>query len=233
MWRLVRWAQLGRRPPPPPILKSPLQPDAHLPGTALAGFLIRDNLAHRHDIEDAYLGAINAAQNEIILANAYFLPGRRFRQAITTAAQRGVRVTLLLQGRVEYALLHYATLSLYGTLLKAGVRIIEYRASFLHAKVAVIDQTWATVGSSNIDPFSLLLAREANIVVRDADFANTLRQRLLVAINLGGVEVRHDHIAGRSWFLRQASRLAYGLIRLMIGMTGYVGRRSRKSATSQ
>lgn len=233
MWRLVRWAQLGRRPPPPPPLQPPLMLDVHPPGTALAGFLIRDNLAHRHDIENAYLGAINAAQHEIILANAYFLPGRRFRQAITTAAQRGVRVTLLLQGRVEYALLHYATLSLYGALLKAGVRIVEYRASFLHAKVAVIDQAWATVGSSNIDPFSLLLAREANIVVRDTDFANTLRQRLMVAINLGGVEVRSDHIAGRSWFLRQASRLAYGVIRLMMGMTGYVGRRRRNSVASR
>ena len=223
LWRLVRWAQFGKRPPPPQRFDTA----ANAPGKALAGFLIRDNLAHRRDIEDAYLAAISTAQDEIILANAYFLPGRKFRQAITIAARRGVKVTLLLQGRVEYALLHYATHSLYGTLLKAGVRIVEYRASFLHAKVAVIDRLWATVGSSNIDPFSLLLAREANLVVHDADFAGTLRQRLLTAISAGGVEIRHDEMASRSWFIRQINRLAYGVIRLMIGMTGYVGRRRR------
>src|SRR6185369_4080314 len=67
---------------------------------------------------------------------------------------RGVRVVLLLQGRVEYLLLHYASRALYGTLLDSGVQIFEYHRSFLHAKVAVIDGQWATVGSSNIDPFS-------------------------------------------------------------------------------
>lgn len=224
LWRLVRWAQLGRRPPAPQRRQSALAPL----GDARADFLIRDNLAHRHDIEDAYLAAIAAAQDEIILANAYFLPGRKFRQAITSAAQRGVRVTLLLQGRIEYALLHYATHSLYGTLLKAGVHIVEYRVSFLHAKVAVIDKHWATVGSSNIDPFSLLLAREANLVVHDTVFAKTLRQSLLAAMSAGGVEIRRDELANRSWFIRQISRLAYGVIRLMMGMTGYVGRRRKR-----
>lgn len=223
LWRLVRWSQVGHRPPPP----QRLQPTTSQPGAARAGFLIRDNLAHRRDIEEAYLTAIHGAQHEIILANAYFLPGRKFRQAIATAARRGVQVTLLLQGRVEYALLHYATLSLYGSLLRAGVRIFEYRTSFLHAKVAVVDRTWATVGSSNIDPFSLLLAREANIVVHDDGFATTLRQSLLTAIANSGSEIQLGDVTRRSWLTRQFSWLAYGVIRLMMGMTGYVGRRGR------
>ena len=97
-------------------------------------------------------------------------PDGCFRRALMQAAQRGVRVVLLLQGRVEYRLQHYATHALYDQLLAAGIEIYEYQASYLHAKVAVVDGQWATVGSSNIDPFSLLLAREANLAVQDSGF---------------------------------------------------------------
>ena len=142
-------------------------------GSQRAGFLVRDNLWHRDDIEDEYLAASGRAL-EVLIANSYFFPGLAFRRALVDAAARGVRVILLLQGRVEYRLLHYATRALYGALLEAGVEIQEYHKSFLHAKVAVIDQRWATVGSSNIDPFSLLLAREANVVVDDAAFSGVL-----------------------------------------------------------
>ena len=108
------------------------------------------------------------------------------------AARRGVKVTILLQGRVEYLLLHYASQALYGSLLAADVRIQEYRRSFLHAKVAVIDGHWATVGSSNIDPFSLLLAREANVVVNDSAFAAELVASLRLAMQEGAWEVKRD-----------------------------------------
>ena len=140
--------------------------------------MIRDNLRHRRDIERAYLAAIRTARQEILIANSYFFPGIRFRRALIAAAQRGVKVTLLLQARVEYVLLHYASRALYGQLLAAGIEIQEYHLSFLHAKVAVVDDRWATVGSSNIDPYSLLMAREANVVVRDPYFADQLRLEL-------------------------------------------------------
>ena len=120
---------------------------------------------------------------EILIANAYFFPGVRFRRALIAAAARGVNVTLLLQARVEYRLLHYASRALYGQLLAAGVVIAEYHRSFLHAKVAVVDDRWATVGSSNIDPYSLLMAREANVFVRDPHFADQLRIELLQMID--------------------------------------------------
>ena len=90
------------------------------------------------------------------------------------AAGRGVRVILLLQGRVEYSLLHYATHALYGNFLAAGMEIYEYRRSLMHAKVAVIYEHWATVGASDLDPFSLLLSLEANVVVDDENFAKKL-----------------------------------------------------------
>ncbi len=217
LWQLVRWAAFRYRLPEPGPLPAPGSPH----GSIDAAFVLRDNLRHRRDIEEAYLDAIESARRDVILANAYFLPGRRFRHALMAAAGRGVRVTLLLQGRVEYVMLHYATQALYGSLITAGVRIVEYRRGFLHAKVAVVDDLWATVGSSNIDPFSLLLAREANVVVRDAGFAATLRESLTASAIRGGVEVRREDLKRRPLLRRAANWLAYAAVRLAVGLTGY------------
>lgn len=223
LWRLVRWANFRRRirvpVPPPPA-------PGHV-GSISAAFVVRDNLRHRRDIEEAYLDAIEAARDEIVLANAYFLPGRRFRRALTEAAARGVRVIVLLQGRIEYVLQHYATLALYGALIEGGVRIYEYRASFLHAKVAVIDRQWATIGSSNIDPFSLLTAREANVIVRDAGFAEGLRASLERAIENDSTEIRASNLRKRSLLTRAACWLAYAGVRLALGLAGYRGKEYR------
>ena len=193
-------------------------------GSQRAALVVRDNLRHRRDIEDAYLAAIGSAREEIIIASAYFFPGRRFRRALTGAAARRVRVVLLLQGRVEYVLLHYASHALYGPLLEAGVEIYEYHRSFMHAKVAVIDGHWATVGSSNIDPFSLMLAREANLVVEDRRFGAELRARLRADIEQGARVV-----AKTRWFRQPLRRripmwIGYGLARLAIGVFGFGGR---------
>lgn len=220
LWRLVRWSQLGYRTDGSAPSACPMPVRA---GEVKGRFLIRDNLRHRRDIEDAYLAAFAAAREEIILANAYFLPGRRFRTALMEAARRGIQVTLLAQGRVEYVLQHYATRALYRQLLAAGVEIHEYQRSFLHAKVAVIDGHWATVGSSNIDPFSLLLAREANLVVEDDAFAATLRSSLLRAMADGAVPVRMDALRRQSRWERLASRFAYFLVRMAVGMSQYGG----------
>ncbi len=216
LWLLVRWANFRRREPTPRPRFS-----TRPTGEMEAAIVLRDNFRHRRDIEDAYLEAINAAQEEVILASAYFLPGIRFRHALMDAARRGVRVVVLLQGRMEYMLMHYATQALYGNLIDAGVSIVEYRRSFLHAKVAVIDRHWATVGSSNIDPFSLLLAREANIVVRHAGFAGQLRESLQHAIAEGGTVVGSKDLRKRPLHIRVACWLAYAAVRVAVGIAGY------------
>ncbi|MDI6746272.1 MAG: cardiolipin synthase ClsB [Rhodocyclaceae bacterium] len=220
LWRLVGWAKLQRRPPSLPVSPWSGEP---LAGTTTAAFLIRDNLRHRRDIEEAYLAALAEARSEVLLANAYFLPGWRFRRALRDAAARGVAVTILLQGRVEYALLHYATQALYRNLLDGGVRIFEYHAGYLHAKVAVVDDCWATVGSSNIDPFSLLLAREGNLVVQDGGFATQLRISLQHALANGASEVALPDLRRRSVLGRAVRWAAYGLVRLLLGITRYGG----------
>ncbi len=220
LWQLVSWASFRQRLP----LQRVSVPVTAARGKMAAAFVIRDNLRHRHEIEDAYLAAINGARHEILIANAYFMPGRRFRQALIAAAARGVSVTLLLQGRVEYRLLHYAAQALYDTLLAAGIDIHEYQRGFLHAKVAVIDGHWATVGSSNIDPFSLLLAREANVIIHNPGFAAELAGSMQQTMAAGASKVPRDIWKQHTLLHRIASRLAYSLIRLMVGLSGYGGK---------
>ena len=185
-----------------------------------AELVLRDNLRNRSRIERAYRQAIGMAQQEIIIANAYFLPGRKLRKGLIHAARRGVRVQLLLQGRYEYFMQYHASRPVYGALLAAGVEIHEYSVSFHHAKVAVIDGHWATVGSSNLDPLSLLLAREANIVLDDVAFAQDLRTQLLYAIEHDGIRVDPQVYAGRPWRQRFLDRVAFGLMRVLLLLNG-------------
>lgn len=192
---------------------------------AKAGLLLRDNVLHRGHIERAYLRAVASARQEVVIANAYFLPGRRLRRALLMAAARGVRVRLLLQGRYEYFMQYHAARPVYQWLLQAGIEIHEYTESFLHAKVAVVDpegpHPWATVGSSNLDPLSLLLAREANVVVADPVFAGQLHQRLLHIMAHQCQAVDLLTLQKRPWQQKARDALAFALMRLALFLTGH------------
>ena len=215
LWRLVALTQLRTGEP----LRW-VEPSWPTDGHVRAAFVVRDNFAHRREIERVYLAALALARKEIIVASAYFLPGHRFRNLLKKAAVRGVRVRLLVQGPSDHPFYQTAARVLYRDLLAAGVEIHEYQASELHAKVAVIDGHWATVGSSNIDPFSLLMAREANIVVEDANFACDLQQRLQQAI-IQSIPLDPVDWQRRPWPQRMVSWLAYGVVRLMVGLAGF------------
>ena len=143
-----------------------------------AAFVVRDNLRQRRSIERSYIDALRGARRRIDLVCPYFYPGRDFRHALAAAARRGVQVRLLLQGKADYRVAALAAQVLYDEMLSYGVRIFEYLPAFLHAKVAVVDDHWATIGSSNIDPLSLLVNLEANVVVDDPMFVSTLAMEL-------------------------------------------------------
>lgn len=193
-------------------------------GKVKAQLAVRDNFRLRRRIERAYVQAIGNAQRSVILSNAYFLPGRKMRKALLAARARGVHVQLLLQGRVEYRFQHYATQSLYSSLLAAGVDIYEYLPGFLHAKVAVVDSNWATVGSSNLDPLSCLFAREANVIVYNREFASALREELLKSIQNDSREIQaHEH-AQRPLKERVFSWLCYKLMLLAVFLGGFGSR---------
>jgi cardiolipin synthase len=187
-----------------------------------AALVLRDNLRYRQTFERAYLHCIRAARREILIANAYFFPGRDFRKALLEAAARGVRVRVLLQGRSAHHIQYHATRVLYDEFLAGGIEIYEYETGFIHAKVAVIDDI-ATVGSSNLDPFSLLLAREANVIVDSKRFVADLKARVERGIALSAVRIRRYEFGRRGWLRRAVDRVSYTLLRIGVALTGKSG----------
>ena len=188
---------------------------------ARAALLLRDNVSHRHDIERDYLKAIGSAREHIVIANAYFIPGRKLRRALTLAAARGVRVRLLLQGKYEHFMQYHAARPVYKTLLDAGIEIHEYAPSALHAKVAVVDQRWATVGSTNLDPLSLLLAKEANVSTTDPRFAALLHDCLDAILQSGSQRLDAHWLGQRPWQQRALDRVAFAVMRTLLFLTGH------------
>jgi cardiolipin synthase len=224
LWTRVAWAALGRRGHSWPgfeLLKRGAAARTPAAGGQRAALVIRDSLRHRRDIENAYLEQIDAARSEVLIANAYFFPRRKFRRALAQAAQRNVAVTLLLQGKADHPLQHYAARALYRSLLAAGVRIYEYHPSLLHAKVAVFDGRVATVGSSNIDPFSFALAQEANLFVDDPAFAGELRLSVHEAIETGARAVPPNYWRRLTIGLRARIWLSYRFARLLMSIYGF------------
>ncbi|GAA4023075.1 phospholipase D-like domain-containing protein [Actimicrobium antarcticum] len=174
-------------------------------GSALAGLVIRDNLRNRRTIQRATLRALGGAHKSAVLTTPYFAPGRKMREALSQAALRGIDVTLLLgvgQFRMQDAVAH----SFYPKLLESGVKVVEFRRTQLHAKAAVIDDDWATVGSSNYDGLSLFLNQEANVVIKDAAFATTLRGHLERAIAASAL-IAPEAFAG----IGRLERIWYGM----------------------
>jgi cardiolipin synthase len=202
------------------ILTPPAGTADHADVGVMATLLLRDNVRNRARIERAYLKAIAGARSEVLIANAYFLPGRKLRSALVHAAKRGVRVRLLLQGRYEYFMQFHGSRPVFGGLLAAGVEIHEYQSGFLHAKVAVVDRHWATLGSSNLDPLSLLLAREANMEVDNAGFAAELANCIDAAIRDHGLKIDALALTQRPVSHRLLDRVAFGIMRMTLYLTG-------------
>lgn len=140
--------------------------------------VVRDNVDHRNDIERHYRAGVRAARHDVLIANAYFFPGYQLLHDLADAARRGVRVRLLLQGEPDVLVARLAASMLYDYLIDAGVEIYEYCKRPLHGKVACVDGDWATVGSSNLDPLSLALNLEANVMARDRALNAELRRSL-------------------------------------------------------
>ena len=169
-------------------------------GPADVCFLPRDNGRRSRAIERAYRQAFRDARREIVIANAYFFPGYGFLRDLRDAARRGVKVQLIFQGEPDTPLALIAARWLYRYLVDAGVHIFEYCERPFHGKVAVIDEDWSTVGSSNLDPLSLSLNLEANVFIRDAEFARDLRGRLGALIDDHCKAVEPDSVPrGRFW----------------------------------
>jgi cardiolipin synthase len=200
-------AQIKPHAPWPPLQVPPPA------GEAEVMFVVRDNLQHLDDIERQYRAAIRAARREVVIANAYFFPGYRLLKTIRQAARRGVRVRLILQGQPDMQFVKTAAEMLHRQLLSAGVEIHEYCQRPLHGKVALVDDSWATVGSSNLDPLSLSLNLEANVMTRDRAFIAELRANLEALMRNHCRQVDASALEQRGRLHALVDRLAYYVTR--------------------
>lgn len=164
-WRLIaherfrRLRRLWRLAPPEP-----------------RGSAVLSVLASRRSIHRAYLHAIKRARRSVLVAAGYFIPDRHLVAALRDAAQRGVEVSLVLSGHSDHPFLLHATRAFYERLLTAGVNIYEWHRSVLHAKTAVVDGVWGTVGSYNLERISQLFNHEANVFFADPVLGRRLEE---------------------------------------------------------
>lgn len=191
-------------------------------GDAGALFVTRDNDKHTKDIEQHYRIALRAARHRIVIANAYFFPGYRLLREIRRAAQRGVDVRLILQGEPDMAIVKTAANMLYHHLMAAGVRIFEYSERPLHGKVAVADDAWSTVGSSNLDPLSLSLNLEANVIIKDRAFNQYLSARLDDLMQRGCKQIKPGDLVESSGWRMVRSFFVFHLLRRYPAWAGWL-----------
>lgn len=202
--------------------KPPVAEAGAVAGDAEIAFVWRDNHLHTRDIERHYRLAIRLAQRRVVIANAYFFPGFSFLKELRNAAKRGVEVSLILQGNPDMPIVQTAASMLYHHLLNDGVQIYEYCDRPLHSKVAVIDDAWATVGSSNLDPLSLSLNLEANVLIRDPQFTETLGQSLQRLMDESCKKIDIRDLKESSWWRVTRSFFLFHLLRRYPAWIGWL-----------
>src|SRR5690606_3238210 len=191
IWRRLKWRR---------------RPKQETPGGIVAAWVARDNDEHTDDIEHHYRFVIRAAQKQVTIANAYFFPGYKLLRDLRRAAKRGVDVRLILQGEPDMPWVRSAATLLYDYLLSGGVKIYEYCERPFHGKVATVDGQWATVGSSNLDPLSLALNLEGNVMIRDTQFAACLQEKL------------EDLVENQCQLMERGSRPKRRIQRMIVGV---------------
>jgi len=203
-----------------------LTPAINLAGNTKMLLAVRDNIWHTKDIERHYLRAIHGAKHRLVIANAYFFPGYRLLRALRKAARRGVAVTLILQGRPDMPWVSMCTRLLYTYLLKEGVVIHEYCQRPLHGKVALADDEWATIGSSNLDPLSLALNLEANLVIEDKTFNNHLYKHLQGLAKSHCRPINIETAEHGNWWRLPFIFLTFHFLRIFPAVAGWFPRHS-------
>ncbi|WP_312241510.1 cardiolipin synthase ClsB [Pantoea sp.] len=192
------------------------------PGDAQVLFVYRDNDEHRDDIEQHYLDMLRQAKDDVIIANAYFFPGYRLLREMRSAAQRGVRVRLIVQGEPDMPIVKVGAELLYNYLVDGGVEVYEYCRRPLHGKIAVMDQQWSTVGSSNLDPLSLSLNLEANLIIHDRQFNQTMRDNLERLLREDCQRVQDDRLPPRTWWQLSKSVVVFHFLRHFPAIAGWL-----------
>jgi cardiolipin synthase len=202
-------------------------------GDADAIFVTRDNCDHTNDIERHYKIAIRAARKRVWIANAYFFPGFGLLRQMRRAARRGVDVRIIVQGQPDMAVVKFGASMLYHHLLRAGVHVYEYTERPMHSKIALTDDEWATVGSSNLDPLSLSLNLEANLIIRDRDFNRQLAERLEALMASSCDEVCADRLNEPRIWVAVRNFFVFHLLRRFPAWAGWLPAHTPKLAQAR
>lgn len=199
-----------------------LTPLTSAAGNARMLLAIRDNETHSTDIEEQYIRGIRSATYRLVIANAYFFPGYRILRELRNAARRGVQVILILQGKPDMTWVKMFTTLLYNYLLREGITIWEYHPRPLHGKVALADREWSTVGSSNLDPLSMSLNLEANLIIRDPAFNQQLHEHLMDLIKTQCRRVTPRVAARGFWWRAPLIFLSFHFLRHFPAIVGWL-----------
>jgi cardiolipin synthase len=159
-------------------------------------------------IRQEYLSAIARATRSIYITNPYFIPDRGIRSALKRAARRGVDVRILTAGETDVRVAKWAGRATYTSFLRAGGRIFEYQSRVLHAKTAVIDEDWWTVGTSNIDHLSFFQNLEVNLFGRNRSSAKSLSDQFEKDL-LESREIKLEEWKKRSWFAKAREKFFF------------------------
>ena len=131
----------------------------------------------RRAIRQAYLRQIRSAQRSVCITNSYFVPDRQIRRLLSQAVDRGAQVRVIVPGKSDVPAVRHAARKLYGRQLEAGIQLYEWRGPILHAKTAIIDGRWCTVGTYNLDSRSLRFNLEVVAAIEDASVAGAMEER--------------------------------------------------------
>lgn len=200
------------------IKQVPPDPHGHTPVLLVE----RDNRWHKNDIEKQYLHAIRTAKTRLVIANAYFFPPFFFLRALRQAALRGVKVTLIMQGLPDMPWVSTLTRLLYNYLLHSRVEVYEYCQRSFHGKIAIMDDEWLTVGSSNLDPLSFSLNLEANVIVRDPAITKQLSEHLTGLIKAHCKKVSMEIAQHGYWWRIPLIFLSFHFLRRFPSIAGWL-----------
>ena len=177
---------------------------------------VNDWVRRKHQIYSSYLDMIANAKSEIMIMSAYFLPGRQFRKSVAAAVKRGVNVTVILTGDTDVFLMKYAERFMYRWLFDQHIRVYEYRKTILHAKLALCDENWMTVGSFNINNLSAFASVELNLDIENKECVCEAKARILDVIEKDCVLVTEKKFEKKyNAFHRTVHRASYQLFRFL------------------
>ena len=175
-----------------------------------------DWVRRKNQVSKSYLGILRQARSEIIIVSSYFLPGKEFRKKIAEAAQRGVKVKLVLAGVSDVAIAKQAERHMYRWLLKNNIEIFEYRPAVLHGKMAICDEQWMTIGSYNVNNISAFASIELNIDIMNERFVRHVKESMQTIIETDCSHITANYFTLHNHFVRRAwQEICYELIRVI------------------